>query len=214
MTIMHWLNHMAQFRNELAPWELIWCPECGGRGTWVDGGNFLVVSMYGAKPDRHVTPFCAAPCSKELLQALANLEADGLGTSWLSLVDEPEALARLLLEAAPIADYECMDLGLLLAIQEARGMQMMTGPRAWSRQEEIALEDAVRHAVAPEGSVAHHSSRVDEVAWVFRYIRENWHFWGGSDYLVRLLGLKDSKEQLTETGIEEICSPPGIGDSF
>ena len=39
MAIMHWLNHMGQFRDELAPWEWIWCPECGGRGMWVDGGN-------------------------------------------------------------------------------------------------------------------------------------------------------------------------------
>jgi hypothetical protein len=39
MAIMHWLNHMGQFRSELAPWEWIWCPDCGGRGMWVDGGN-------------------------------------------------------------------------------------------------------------------------------------------------------------------------------
>ena len=39
MAIMHWLNHMGQFRSELAPWEWIWCPECGGQGMWVDNGN-------------------------------------------------------------------------------------------------------------------------------------------------------------------------------
>ena len=164
MTIMHWLSHMGQFRDELAPWEWIWCPECGGRGMWVDGGNFLVVSMYGAKPDRHVTPLCAAPCSRELLQALANLEADGLGTSWLSLVDEPEALARLLLEAAPIADYECMDLGLLLAIAEARGMQQMTGAPAVTAEEDRALEDAIGAAAIREGDSAYKASTVDTVA--------------------------------------------------
>ena len=39
LTLMHWLNHMADFRQELAPWECIWRPDCGGRGMWVDGGN-------------------------------------------------------------------------------------------------------------------------------------------------------------------------------
>ena len=24
---MHWVNHMAQSRSELAPWEWIWCPD-------------------------------------------------------------------------------------------------------------------------------------------------------------------------------------------
>jgi len=43
-----------------------------------------------------------------------------------------------------MADYEHMSLGLLLAIQEGRGMQMMTGSRAWSREEDEALEAAVR----------------------------------------------------------------------
>jgi len=31
------LNHVWQFRDELAPWEWIFCPDCGGRGRWVDG---------------------------------------------------------------------------------------------------------------------------------------------------------------------------------
>ena len=39
MAIMFWSNHMADYRRELAPWEWIWCPDCGGRGMWVDGGN-------------------------------------------------------------------------------------------------------------------------------------------------------------------------------
>ena len=39
MSVMRMLNHMGQFRSELAPWEWIWCPDCGGRGMWVDGGN-------------------------------------------------------------------------------------------------------------------------------------------------------------------------------
>jgi len=39
VTLMHWLNHMADYRRELAPWEWIPCPDCGGRGLWVDGGN-------------------------------------------------------------------------------------------------------------------------------------------------------------------------------
>lgn len=117
-----------------------------------DDGNFVVISMYGVKPDQHVTPLCDAPRSKELLQALADLETDGFGASWLALVNEPEALARLLLEAAPVADYGHMSLGLLLAIEEGRGMQMMTGQRAWSKDEGVALEAAVRQAVAREGS--------------------------------------------------------------
>lgn len=116
-----------------------------------DDGNFLVVSMYGVKPDQRVTPLCAAPRSKELLQAMADLETDGFGASWLALVDKPDALAKLLLEA-PMADYGHMSVGLLLAIEEGRGMQMMTGRRAWSKEEEIALKDAIRHAVTREGT--------------------------------------------------------------
>ena len=145
---------------------------------------------------------------------LVNLQAHRLDAACLGLIDEPEVLAGRLLLAAPMADYGHMSHGLLLAIQEARGMQMMTGARAWSREEEVALEAAVRHAVAREGNAAYQASKTEEVAWVFRCIRENWHVWGGGDYLVRLLSLKDSKEQLTEAGIEEICSPLGIGDSF
>jgi hypothetical protein len=179
-----------------------------------DDGNFLVLSMYGVKPDRHVTPLCAAPRSKELLQALGNSGPDRFSASWLALANEPEALASRLLLEAPMADYGHMSLGLLLAIQEARGMQMMTGQRAWSSEEESALEDAVRHEVAREGNAAYQSSKAEEVAWVFRCIRENWRVWGGSDCLAGLLGLKDSREPLTEAGIEEICNPPCIGDDF
>jgi hypothetical protein len=179
-----------------------------------DDGNFLVLSMYGIKPDRHVTPLCAAPRSKELLQALADLEIDGFGASWLALANEPEALASRLLLEAPMTDYGHMSLGSLLAIQEARGMQIMTGARAWSSEEESALEDVVRHAVAREGNVARQSSRVDEVAWVFRCIRENWHAWGGGSSLMRLLELDDGEGILKAAGIEEICSPPCIGDNF
>jgi len=178
-----------------------------------DDGNVLVVSMYGAKPDRHVTPLCNAPHSKELLQALQDLEPSMFDISWLALFNQPERLANLLLEA-PMADYGHMSLGLLLAIQEARGMQMMTGPRAWSKEEDVALESAVRRSVAREGSAAYQSSKADEVAWVFRCIRENWHAWGDSAALMRLLHLEAGKRQLTEAGIEEICSPPCIGDNF
>ena len=39
LCLMHWSNHMADYRRQLAPWEWIWCPDCGGRGLWVDGGN-------------------------------------------------------------------------------------------------------------------------------------------------------------------------------
>jgi len=120
-----------------------------------DDGNFLVLSMYGVKPDRHVTPLCAAPRSKELLQTLANLGTERFDVSWLALANEPETLASRLLLEAPMTDYGHMSLGLLLAIQEARGMQMMTGARAWSKEEEIALQDAVRHAVAREGNATH-----------------------------------------------------------
>jgi len=178
-----------------------------------DDGSFLVVSMYGVKPDRHVTPLCDAPRSKDLLDALQDYERSRFDVSWLALVDEPERLATMLLEA-PMADYEHMSIGLLLAIEEARGMQMMTGARAWSKEEEITLKDAVRHAVAREGNAMYQSSKVDEVAWVFRSIRENWHAWGDSATLMRLMKLDVAKEQLTEAGIDEICSPPCIGDNF
>lgn len=93
-------------------------------------------------------------------------------------------------------------------------MQMMTGQRAWSSEEESALEDAVRHGVAREGNVAYRSSRVEEVAWVFRCIRENWHLWGGGSNLMWLLELDDGEGILKAAGIEEICSPPCIGDNF
>ena len=179
-----------------------------------DDGNFLVVSMYGAKPDRHVTPLCDAPRSKDLLDALQDLEPSKFGISWLALFGQPEKLASLLLEA-PMADYEHMSLGLLLAIEEGRGMQMMTGPRAWSKEEDVALESAVRRSVAREGNAVYQSSKADEVAWVFRCIRETWHTWGSSDGLMRTMGLQEgSKDKLAEAGIEEICSPPCIGDNF
>jgi len=179
-----------------------------------DDGNFLVVSMYGAKLDRHVTPLCAAPRSKELLQALQDLEPSKFDISWLALFDQAEKLASLLLEA-PMADYEHMSLGLLLAIEEGRGMQMLTGPRAWSKEEDVALESAVRRSVAREGSAVYQSSKADEVAWVFRCIRETWQTWGSSDGLMRTMGLQEgSKDKLAEAGIEEICSPPCIGDNF
>jgi len=178
-----------------------------------DDGKFVVVSMYGAEPDRPVTPLCGAPRSKELLQALQDLEPARFDIAWLALSDQPEQLAGLLLEA-PMADYGHMGLGLLLAIQEGRGMQMMTGQRAWSREEEIALQDAVRHAVVREGDAVGRTSTVDEVAWVFHCIRENWHLWGGPANLMRLLRLDDAEGKLTAAGIDEICSPPCIGDNF
>jgi len=177
-----------------------------------DDGNFLVVSMYGGWPD-HVKALCAAPRSKELLQALQDLEPSRFDVSLLALFNQPEKLASLLLEA-PMADYDHISLGLLLVIQEVRGMQLMTGPRAWSEEEGVALEAAVRKAVAREGDVVYQASKADEVAWVFRCIRENWHVWGDSDYLMRRMELQDSKQKLTEAGIEEICSPPCIGDNF
>lgn len=178
-----------------------------------DDGNYLVVSMYGAKPDSHVTPLCVAPRSKDLLDALQDLEPSKFGISWLALFDQPEKLAGLLLEA-PMADYEHMSLGLLLAIEEGRGMQMMTGPRAWSKEEDVALESAVRRSVAREGSAMYQSSKTDEVAWVFRCITKNWHVWGGSTSLMRLLQLDDGEDRLKAAGIEEICNPPCIGDNF
>jgi hypothetical protein len=178
-----------------------------------DDGNFVVISMYGVKPDRHVTPLCDAPRSKELLGALQEHEPSRFDVSWLALVNEPETLAKLLLEA-PMADYGQMSLGLLLAIEEGRGMQIMTGQRAWSREEDVALEAAVRQSVAREGSAAYQSSKADEVAWAFRCIRENWHVWGNSDYLMHIMGLQDGKQKLVEAGIEEICNPPCIGDNF
>jgi hypothetical protein len=107
-----------------------------------------------------------------------------------------------------------MCVGLLLAIQEGRGMQMMTGQRSWSKEEELALEAAVRQAVAREGSAVYQSSKADEVAWVFRCIRENWHMWGNAENLLRLLRLDEGKEKLVDAGIEQICNPPCIGDNF
>jgi hypothetical protein len=178
-----------------------------------DDGNFLVISMYGAKPERHVTPLCVAPRSKELLQVLQDLEPSRFDVSWLALFDQPEKLASLLLEA-PIANYDHISLGSLLAIQEGRGMQMMTGQRAWSKEEDVALETAVRRSVAREGNAVYQSSKADEVAWVFRCIRENWHTWGDAENLVRLLRLDDGGGNLKAAGIEEICSPPCIGDNF
>jgi hypothetical protein len=178
-----------------------------------DDGNFLVISMYGAKPDRHVTPLCVAPRSKDLLDALQDYERSRFDMSWLALFDQPEKLASLLLEA-PMADYEHMSLGSLLAMQEGRGMQMMTGPRAWSKEEDVALESAVRRSIAREGNAVYQSSKADEVAWVFRCITKNWHVWGDSDSLMRMMGLQDGKQKLAEAGIEEICSPPCIGDNF
>ena len=157
-----------------------------------DDGNFLVVSMYGAKPERHVTPLCVAPRFKELLQALQDFEPSRFEVSWLALFDQPEKLASLLLEA-PMADYDHMSLGSLLAIQEGRGMQMMTGPRAWSKEEDVALESAVRRSVAREGNAVYQSSKADEVAWVFRCIRENWRVWGDSATLMQLMKLDVAK---------------------
>jgi hypothetical protein len=178
-----------------------------------DDGSFLVVSMYGAKPNRHVTPLCNAPRSKELLDALQEQEPSRFDVSWLALVDEPETLAGMLLEA-PMVDYEHVSLGLLLAIEKSRGMQMMTGVRSWSKEEEDALEAAIRKSVAREGSAVYRTSKVDEVAWVFRCIRENWHVWGGSPDLMRLLRVDDDEGRMKAAGIEEICSPPCIGDNF
>jgi hypothetical protein len=43
-----------------------------------DDGSFLVVSMYGVKPDHRVTPLCNAPRSKELLDALPGSTCRGL----------------------------------------------------------------------------------------------------------------------------------------
>ena len=177
-----------------------------------DDGNFLVVSMYGGWPD-HVKALCAAPRSKELLQALQDLEPSRFDVSLLALFNQPEKLASLLLEA-PMADYDHISLGLLLVIQEVRGMQLMTGSRAWSEEEGVALEAAVRKAVAREGDVVYQSSKADEVAWVFRCIRENWHAWGDAENPVRLLRLDDGGDNLKAAGIEEICSPPRIGDNL
>jgi hypothetical protein len=35
----HLWNDMVTCRKQLTPAEWIPCPECGGRGTWVDNGN-------------------------------------------------------------------------------------------------------------------------------------------------------------------------------
>jgi hypothetical protein len=39
MAVQYMLKSMACNRDGLAPWEWIWCPDCDGRGLWVDGGN-------------------------------------------------------------------------------------------------------------------------------------------------------------------------------
>jgi hypothetical protein len=49
---------------------------------------------------------------------------------------------------------------------------------------------------------------------VFRCIRENWHVWGDSGNLMRLLQVDDDEGRLKAAGIEEVCSPPCIGDNF
>lgn len=43
------INHMAESGRQLAPWEWIWCPECGGRGMWVDGGNHCCSRCSGTR---------------------------------------------------------------------------------------------------------------------------------------------------------------------
>jgi len=47
--LMYWSNHMAEFRRQLAPWEWIWCPDCGGRGRWVDNGNHWCLRCGGTR---------------------------------------------------------------------------------------------------------------------------------------------------------------------
>ena len=46
------------------------------------------------------------------------------------------------------------------------------------------------------------SSKADEVAWVFRCIRENWHTWGDGAALMRLMKLDAAKERLTKDGFD------------
>jgi hypothetical protein len=38
--------------------------------------------------------------------------------------------------------------------------------------------------------------------------------WGNAENLLRLLRLDEGKEKLVDAGIEQICSPPCIGDNF
>jgi hypothetical protein len=40
---------MAEFRQQLAPWEWIWCLDCGGRGRWVDNGNHWCLRCGGTR---------------------------------------------------------------------------------------------------------------------------------------------------------------------
>jgi len=39
IALMHAINHIASYRRQMAPEELISCPDCDGRGMWVDSGN-------------------------------------------------------------------------------------------------------------------------------------------------------------------------------
>jgi len=49
LALMYWSNHMAEYRGRLAPWEWIWCPDCGGRGLWVDNGNHWCLRCGGTR---------------------------------------------------------------------------------------------------------------------------------------------------------------------
>lgn len=48
MTLMHARKGVGYYRDKLAPWERIPCPECGGRGTWVEeDGNHWCARFSG-----------------------------------------------------------------------------------------------------------------------------------------------------------------------
>lgn len=184
---------------------------------WVrdEGGRFLVVVRNQVGLGQKAV--CGAPRAKELFTALQGVRPDRREeVRWLSLVaeaDGAEELAKLLMSELPV-DYRHMSVGLLMAMAKARGMQEMTAAPAVTPEEDKALEEAIRTAAAQDGDSAYKASTVDTVAWAFSCIRATWAVWGGPECLMRMMRLQDGREQLTQAGIEEICSPPCIGDNF
>ena len=46
MSLMHARNCVGAYREKLAPQEWFRCPSCGGRGLWVDSGDFVSGTSY------------------------------------------------------------------------------------------------------------------------------------------------------------------------
>ena len=46
MSLMHARNCVGTYRDKLSPEEWFRCPSCGGRGLWVDSGDFVSGTSY------------------------------------------------------------------------------------------------------------------------------------------------------------------------